>query len=62
MNKKDKIKLIRDIEQTIGFRRFNVTEKSSYEEIDDVFSFINTAYNELDNNFIPQINSISDNN
>lgn len=50
-NKEEKIKLIREIENTCGFARFKVTRKSSMEEIDNVLNFIEGSYTEYKDSF-----------
>lgn len=42
-SKKQKIKLIREIEKSIGLKRFKVNIESSEEDIDNVFGYICNA-------------------
>lgn len=46
--KEKKLKLIREIESVIGYKKFKVSKKSTEEELDDVLSFICTSYSELE--------------
>lgn len=55
--KEQKLKLIREAENLIGFRKFKVGKRSTEEELNNVLSFIHTAYHELESSIIPQINN-----
>lgn len=52
----DELKLIREIEKTIAFKKFHVSKRSSKDELIEVLQFIATASNELQETFMPQIN------
>jgi len=44
----EKLKLIREIENVVGYKKFKVSKKSTEAELDDVLSFICTSYDELE--------------
>jgi len=47
-NIKNKIKLIREIENDIGYEKFRVNENSNEEDINSVLEFIYTSYSSLE--------------
>ncbi len=55
---KKKLKLIREAEKIIGFKKFLVSKKSSESELDSVLSFIYTASIELEENFVIRIEEL----
>lgn len=55
---KEKLKLIREIENTIGFKKFRVSQKSAEGELYDVLEFIRFASIELEETFVPKIEKI----
>jgi len=56
--KKEKIKLIRRLEEVVGYTRFKVSNKSSDEDIDNVLNFVLSSIDELTDNFKPQIEKL----
>ena len=44
----EKLKLIREAENVVGFKKFKVSKKSTKEELDNVLGFIFTASTELE--------------
>lgn len=57
----EKLKLIREIEQVCGFKRFRVSKKSTNEELNEILSYICTAASELKETFVPKIDDVFDN-
>lgn len=51
MDRNNKIKLLREIEDVCGYSRFKINKKTTDEEIDNALNYIRIAWQEYKDNF-----------
>ena len=55
---KEKLKLIKRIQKEFGFNSFRVFKYSPQEEIDNVLSYLQSMIVDLEENYLPKIDEI----